>query len=56
MIKKIIAVFLCAVIFALSFSTSVFAVNADKESGTDYPFVFVHGLMGGATDPQGVEE
>ncbi|MDY6016496.1 MAG: hypothetical protein SPI97_02660 [Oscillospiraceae bacterium] len=55
MIKKNIAVFLCAVICAFSFSTSVFAENSETEIGNEYPFVFVHGLMGWG-EAQGVDK
>ncbi len=43
MFRKIIAIILCIVIGMLTFSANAFA--ADKE-GNNYPFIFVHGLMG----------
>ncbi len=44
MFKKAFAVFFSFVIALLSLSAAAFA--GSEEQGTDYPFVFVHGLMG----------
>lgn len=43
MFKKTLAILLCMVIGISAFSFSAFA---DENEGNDYPFVFVHGLMG----------
>lgn len=45
MFKRIISVFLCVVIGVFALSTTAFASSDDVE-GSEYPFIFVHGLMG----------
>ncbi len=44
MLKKITALILCFVIGIFGFSLTSFASNGTEK--TDYPFIFVHGLMG----------
>lgn len=43
MLKKTVAVMLCLIMMLSVFSVPAFAA---EEKGNDYPFVFVHGLMG----------
>ena len=52
MLKKIIAVMLCVISVISVFSISSFAA---EENGNNYPFVFVHGLMGWG-EYQGVDK
>lgn len=42
--KRVLSVILCVAVMLCAFSVTSFASDSKKES--DYPFVFVHGLMG----------